>query len=437
MLLYFQCAAPIRIPVAPKSTVMPTEQLAEKPLETEEARIFLGRQPIYDAERNVCAYELLYRDGGAARGAMVDDAHAATAQVVVNYLLELGVGEVTRGKPAFVNFSREGLEGELVGLLPAADVVIEVLEDVQPDAALVARVQELSERGFQIALDDFIYHPKWEPLLRIADIVKVELMDRTDMQVRNTVRKLRRHDVRLLAEKVETHEQFEKCRELGFEMFQGYFLCRPEMLSGARLPANRLALFELVAKTQQVDVNVNDIEDLLKRDAYLSVRLLRMVNSAHYALPSEVSSIRQAIVLLGLERLSCLAATLMLTRVDDKPPEIVRTATCRAYFCESLARATGKSQVGMFFLTGLCSTLDALFDRPLDAIFASVPLDEEIARGVMKHEGSCGAALKAALAYEIGDWERARFENLEEWRLSRIYWDALRQTDEIMAVLKD
>lgn len=396
--------------------------------------IYVGRQPIYDRDLNVYAYELLYR-GGEHNQADFPDGDTATSQVILNTFLDIGLNQIVGHHPAFINMTRNFLVGTSPLPLPPERVVLEILEDIDIDPELVAAISALAASGYRIALDDFVYHDTLRPLVEVADIIKIDLMalDRTGLKEHVSI--LQNNDAILLAEKVETQEDYEFCRELGFDLFQGFFFCRPNVIKGQRIPANRLATLQLLSALQQPDSEVKELEKIISQDVSLSYRLLRLINSAFYSPARPIESIRQAVVYLGSSAIKNWATLLSLAKIENKPDELITTALVRAKMCELFAQEVAQKNQDSFFTVGLFSTLDAMIDAPMDEIISSLPLAEEITAALLRHEGSAGQALACVLAYEHGDWEQVEFEGLDSDKIQNIYLQAVTWADELTSAI--
>lgn len=261
--------------------------------------IFVGRQPIYDRQLKVVGYELLFRSYEADHAEFVDG-DRATSQVILNTFTEIGLERLVGNGLAFINLTRSFILGEYPPPLAKHRVVLEILEKIPVDKELIEALRVLSARGYQLALDDVVDPHDVGQLLDIADFVKLDLAAVERGRLEEHVTTLRQRKVKLLAEKVETQDVFELCRDLGFDYFQGYFLCRPNVVRGQRMPATRLAIMRLLAKLQVPDIEFGRLEEIVRHDISLSYKLLRLINSAFYARPTEIKSIRQALTLLGI-----------------------------------------------------------------------------------------------------------------------------------------
>ncbi|NOZ05950.1 MAG: HDOD domain-containing protein [Chloroflexi bacterium] len=390
--------------------------------------IFVGRQPIFNRRLNVVGYELLFRKFGASEANVVDG-DLATSQVILNTFMEIGLDRLVGDGLAFINLTRRFLIEE--SRLPAMPgrVVLEVLEDIEVDEALVKALRRLSRQGYQIALDDVVHPEDVSPLLEIADIVKVDLLAVDRDCLEEYVATLRAYNVRLLAEKVETYEDIELCQDLGFGYFQGFFLSRPKVVSGRRMPASRLTIVRMLAELQNPYIEFGELEEIVRQDVSLSYKLLRLINSAFFSLPTKITTIRQALTLLGIEQVQAWLSLLLLSKVDDKPSALITTAMTRAKMCELLATASNEPAPETDFIVGLFSVLDALLDLPMEEIVATLPLSNEVTAALLKSQGHLGAALNCVRAYERGDWDAVSYslltpEDIRDAYLESLDWTA-------------
>lgn len=386
--------------------------------------IYVGRQPIYDAGLKVYGYELLFR-AGDTDAANVVDGDSATSQVIVNTFMEIGLDAIVGQHLAFINLTRSFFVENSTQVLPPERVILEVLEDIEPDTELQEGLRRLSEQGYRIALDDFIYHESLRPLVELADLVKIDIMDMDRATITEHVEQLKPYKVPLLAEKVETLEEFEFCKQLGFDYFQGYFFCKPNVVKSQRMPSNRLATLRLLSRIQDPQVDAKDLEELIAQDVTLSYKILRYINSAASGLPRQVESIHQAVVLLGLDTIKTWVTLLSLTSIEDKPIELLVTAMVRAKMCEELARAAKLDNTDSYFTVGLFSALDAMMDRPLPELLDELPLAAPVREALLEQEGHLGQALRCVLAYERADWRQAHCASLGMNRVRDAYFTAV------------
>ncbi len=366
--------------------------------------IFIARQPIYDRHLRVYAYELLYRSS-ELNEAVIKDGDDATSQVLINALMEIGLPELVGEALAFINLTRQHIIQGLPSSLVRDKIVLEVLEDVTPDAALISALKALKQAGYTIALDDFIYAEDKHPLVELADIVKLDILALPGAALADQVKTLRPLGVQLLAEKVETPEQYEYCKALGFDYFQGYFFCKPHIVKGTRTSTSRMAIMQLLTKLQNPNLELGELQDLILQDVSLSYRILRYINSAHFSIGKKIESMQQAISLLGLNTIKTWVSILAMSSIDDKPYELILTSLIRARMCELLSADTSISAENAFTV-GLFSTLDAFIDQTLETILAALPLTDTLHDALLHNRGELGQLLTLTLNYERGQWQK-------------------------------
>jgi c-di-GMP phosphodiesterase len=370
------------------------------------ADVLVARQPIFDRHLDAVGYELLFR-GGFADQALVVDPEGATATVMLNSLTEIGVERLVGSKPAWINVSRDFIVEGYARLLPSHLFVVEVLEGQTVDGPLVAAARALRGAGHRLALDDFVYDETLEPLLELAGVVKVDLLALGRDRFQSEVERLRLRGVPVLAEKLETYEDYAFCAQLGCDLFQGYFFCRPQIIRGDRVEANKLSVLKLLASLQESSVELHDLERTIGTDPRLSYRLLRYINSAFFGLEQQVRSIGQAVALLGIENLTRWATLSLFTMIEDKPAELTLTALARARFCELAADHLNSIAQSEMFTVGLLSVLDALLDMPMTDALEEIPLAPDILAALIDHSGPRGQALDCVVTLEGGDLGRA------------------------------
>ena len=397
--------------------------------ETDSREIFIGRQPIFNRELVLYGYELLFRTSELGR-ANIADANQATAQVIINALTEFGLDNVVGDVPAFINMTHDFLVGKNPLPLQPDKVVLEILETTIIDEQLIQGVNRLSEQGFTIALDDFVYSEKWEPLLKLAKIIKVEVPALDDVELSAYVVNLRRHNVRLLAEKVETEEEFEKLRDMGYDLFQGYFLAKPKVLRSNRVPTNKLTIMQLLLELNDKEADVDRLEQIISRDVAMSYRILRYINSAYFALARKVESIREAIVYVGMNNIRRWASLLVMSGFNDRPDELLRMAMIRARMCERIAEKTGQKDTDSFFTVGLFSVLESLLRLPMRSIVDELPLSQEMQSALQDRTGRMGRVLECVLACEQSICEQLDYSPLSRIQLRDVYLEAIAWSNE-------
>ncbi|MEA2428214.1 MAG: hypothetical protein QOF37_1842, partial [Thermoleophilaceae bacterium] len=349
--------------------------------------VYVARQPIFDGQLELWGYELLFRRANE-NTAVVGDHDAATSTVVINAFTEIGLENLVGDHAAWLNVSRDFVVSKLPLTLPPKRIVLELLEDQSVDDELLDALTQLRALGYTIALDDFTWDEEHAPLIEHVGIVKIDVLARSEAQIADDVERLRRPGVMLLAEKVETREQYRRALDLGFDLAQGYFFCQPEIVSARGIAPNRLAIVQLVGALQDPQINLGTVEHLISRDVALSYRLLRYINSAFFGLRREVASVGRAVALLGLENIKRWATLTAFAGVDEKPRELITTALVRARFCESAGAHFGEHNTEQLFTLGLFSVVDALMDAPMPEVLRSIPFPEEMTHALVAGHGA-------------------------------------------------
>ncbi len=389
--------------------------------------VFVGRQPIFNKDLGVYAYELLFRSGDQSNHAVILGGDSATAQVVLNAFMEIGLTNLVGEHKAFLNFTEGFLVRENIPLFPSAQLVIEVLETVKPTPAVVKAVEHLRGLGYTIALDDFFYTDEYKPLVALADIIKIDIINVGAKNLVNHIRSIRATNerVRLLAERVETRDQFEYCKSLGMDYFQGYFFAKPQIIKGQRLPSNKMAILNLLASVYDPDVDMSDLAAIVGRDVGLSHKLLSFVKTYPGNQDIQINSIKDAVLRFGLQKLQSWVSVLLLSGMDDKPSELFNTALLRARFMELLAEKGKCAMRDTFFMVGLFSCLDALMDTAMIEALAAMTISDEAKAALTKNEGVIGQALTCALAIERGDIAKTAFLDINPGDISALYMQAM------------
>ena len=399
--------------------------------------ILLARQPIYDASLNVVAFELLYR-AISPDSAEIRNGDEASSRVLLSAFGGAGIMDITDGKPAYINFTKH-----LIINPPPVDpqhLVIEVLEDVLVTPELLDSVRRLRAQGYRIALDDFQHHPSLEPLVELADIVKLDVLELGEVKLRAEVRQLRNYPVRLLAEKIESWEMYNQCVDLGFSFFQGFFLARPQLLHGRRSAPARPAIAALMAQLADPGIGIPELTTTVSADPVLSFNLIRLVNSPMYRRSQPIESVREAIFALGVERVRGWCYLVALAGIGGKPSELTRIAMRRARFCELLGEIATGAVPGRCFTAGILSTLDAFMDAELGELLASLALSGEMHAALLAREGCMGVVLDTALAFETGSWARVPWSilaahGIDQLAAERAYLDSLHWVSETLGAI--
>jgi EAL and modified HD-GYP domain-containing signal transduction protein len=371
--------------------------------------VFVARQPIFDSAGAVSAYELLYRRNSRDNWAAGANADAMASDVIVHSFLNIGMERMTDGRRAFLNFTRDMLTSGVYQLFDPNAVVIELLETVLPEPEVVRACEGLVRAGYTFALDDFVFGEAFRPLLELATIVKLDVLGKSDDELRRLACAMEPYEVTLLAERVETSEVRRQCAELGFELFQGYFFARPEILSRRELSTDQLTIIRLMNVLRDPRSTDTAVEEAFRGDLSLSYKLLRAVNSAAMG-GRGIESISHAVRLTGRNELHKWMALLLLSSVTAQggtDAERARIAVQRARFCELLASASGKSAAaGASFMVGLFSLLDAILQVPMSDLLDRLDLATEVRDALLNRSGPLSDALVLAEAYEHAEWER-------------------------------
>ncbi|ESP94428.1 MULTISPECIES: EAL and HDOD domain-containing protein [Pseudoalteromonas] len=395
-------------------------------------KVFVARQAIFNRKKHVVAYELLFRDGTKNSFPNVAE-NAATAKLIMDNQLNLGTRYLTSGKKALINIGEDSLNQELAQFLPADDVILELLETIPPTSANYEKVRQLFHSNYRLALDDFNYSKEWEPFLKLARLVKFDLVETPLEQIEPLVNQLKkRKNLKLLAEKVETEEEFITARNMGFSFFQGYFFAKPTMIAQNDIEINYAIVMLIYAEALKPNMNIPKIAELFAQDTALAYKLLRLINSGVFPIKNRIESLKQALVYLGHERIIKFVNLIMTAHVaETKPTELTRLSIVRSRFCELLSRQVAPSLTSMSFLTGLFSLLDAILDKPMDVVVERLPFPELLRDALVGEPNTLFYILNIVKAYESGSWWAMQEactmlnisdENLPEFHAQAVSW---------------
>lgn len=393
----------------------------------------MARQPILTREEQVFGYELLFRDG-VENYFRAKDLEAAARSTLDSSLL-LGLDVLCGGRRAFVNCTRDVLVRDFLMILPSSHTVAEILETVEPDDQVLAACQRLKENGYMIALDDFVENDPRGALTDFADIIKVDVRNTTPAQRAAMVKKYGPWRCRMLAEKVETWQEFVETRNAGFLYFQGYFFQRPEVVSTKEIPVNQMSYLRMLQAVSQPELNHKEIENVIKSEASLCYRLLRYMNSVAFSFNMEIHSVRHALSLLGEREVrKWVRLIAMIGAGKNKSSELVLSALVRARFCELLAPKITHGDSDLFFM-GLLSVMDALLELPMTRIVEMIPLDHETKAVLSGGVSILRPVYQLMLARESGEWEQAvalqKQLHLDEADVAQAYWQAIKWAREM------
>jgi EAL and modified HD-GYP domain-containing signal transduction protein len=367
--------------------------------------IFLGRQPILDRDQRIVAYELLFRTANTSSVIVTDDMQA-TASVIQYAFSEMGVQTVLGTQLGFINVSADMLLSDMMELLPKAQVVLELLETIIVTEAVIERCRVLKQQGFMLALDDFVFADSHRPLLALVDIVKVDLLQHDRSQLQGVINQLKPWPVKLLAEKVDSAEQASYCHSLGFDLFQGYYFARPSVLTSKRADPSQLALIRLLGLVLS-DADTQQVEQVFKQHPSLTYNLMRLVNSVASGVRHNITSVSQAIMVLGRKQLQRWLQLLLFTLQAGAPypsPLLLLAAT-RGKMMELLAMKQQRNAdyCDEAFMAGILSLIETLIDKPLADIVDELNLGERLAAALLRREGEMGRLLQLVESVEQPD----------------------------------
>ncbi|MEA3286993.1 MAG: HDOD domain-containing protein [Candidatus Marinimicrobia bacterium] len=399
--------------------------------------LIVGRQPILDQNGVTFGYELLYRgDVDHAFDSLHED--EATSHVINNSFYNTEFGSLTSGKKSFINFTTQLILDEMWRVLPKQQVVIEFLENIKPTAEIITAAEMIKSQGYTLALDDFEYAPELEPLIELADIIKVDFTISDMHTVEQLAKTYLPQGKILLAEKVETLKEFKASRDWGYTLFQGYFFAEPEIIESEQIPESKASKLQLMQKIHKQDIDFGELVDVLKTDPSLTMKLLKYINSVSMGIRHEITNLRQALALIGLVNFKKWATVLTMASIsDDKPKELMKLSLLRGRFCEILSEELGlEDQSSEYFLTGIFSLMDAAFNKPMETIVADLPLSDEIIDTLLGNETKIQNVLKLSQLLEtdgeIDDQLRLLNNKISQSKLFDANRDAITWADEIL-----
>jgi len=399
--------------------------------------IFVGRQPIYNPNLGVFAYELLFRadkDINTSHAAISGD--SATSQVILNTFFEMGLENVVGRQFACINLGENYNLWKEIPLIEPERIILDIPQNLSVNKESLAAVKALKDSGYTLALNDFGNDSSMYELLDYINIIRLDVLNLGLNGIKQNLKQYKKNTISLLADKVENLDDFDELVNLGFDYFQGYFLSHPKIVSSKSLPNNKLSIMNLIATLNNEETEVDDIERVIDRDAQLSYKLLKLINSAGFGLRAQVDSMRHAITMLGKQQLASWASLMALGSLNDRPPEMIHICMIRAKTCELLAEAAGIKTTNRYFTVGLLSALDIIMERKLSTILKPLPLAEDVLNALLNHEGILGEALKSALAFELSEWDKVCFQKLEKIQLVKINLQAFKWANEIASALK-
>ncbi|PIE20594.1 MAG: signal protein [Neptuniibacter caesariensis] len=397
--------------------------------------LLLARQPVFNKSLDVVAYLLLYRSQEEGAAKTIND-HLATSSVILNTYASICEDGEVRSLPCYIKLTDKTLMAEDFPELPKEHFILEILGHSRITPEFIERIRVLSQQGYRLALSDYKPDPKYVPLLNLIHILKLDVQRIGIDALPEIVKNLRPYHLELLADKVETKEELRKCHELGFTLFQGYFLSRPEPVKGKKLGSSKVLLMQMMVELQNPQATAQSVEQIVINDPLLTYRILRVVNSAAFTLNREVESLSHAISLLGFDQIRKWVSLFLVTDTQEKPEELTRSMLARGRMCELLAEMLGRDRPINNFITGLFSKLDVLLDMELSELLEQVPLHHDIKAALLNRSGELGQILDQVCHYEEGDFESMDLL-LDQSFYEAAYRHSLTWSQQVMQTLSD
>ena len=400
--------------------------------------IFVARQPVFSGKKKVFGYELLFRNSLENMFPNIDG-NKATSTVLSNTFFSFGLHEILAGKPGLINFTRELLIQRTPLLFPKEHIIIEVLENIEPDPQVIESLQAFKQQGFRIALDDFVYDPKFNPMISLCSMIKFDLMATPLETLKPIIADIQaRHHLTLLAEKVETYEEFELAKEMGFGLFQGYFFAKPEILSKKEISTNQISKMKLINEVGQKNINMVKVEELIKNDLSVSFKLLKFINSAYFHRPTPIDTIKDAMIFIGVEELKKFISVVVVSDLgENKPDELIRVSMIRARMCEQCGGILKTHfTTEELFTIGLFSSMDAILDRSMADILSNITFSDRIKNALLGKDKQYRQLHTLVTSFEKGQWDQDLFTLMEGKKiiakLPQFYRDSLQMADSFL-----
>lgn len=397
--------------------------------------IFVARQPIFTRKKNVFGYEMLFRNGLENSFPNIDG-DTATSKVLSNTFFSFDLNEILGKKPGLINFTKELILQKTPLLFPKEHIIIEVLEDIEPDKKIISALSQFKKAGFRIALDDFIYDKKFIPMIELCSIIKFDLVATPLHTLEHIVKDIQsNYRITLLAEKVETYEEFETAKKMGFALFQGYFFSKPEILSKKDISSTQISKLKLINEMGKTKLNLTKIEQLIKMDVSVSFKLLKFINSAYFNRPSSIDTIKDAMTYLGTDELKKFINVVAVSGLNEsKPDELVKFSMIRARMCELCATVlTTHFTSEELFTIGLFSRMDAMMDMSMENILGNITFSNKIKTALLGNDPQCTKILSIIESVEKGNWEHDVFSRMAGSKIIKklpgFYLDSIKMAD--------
>lgn len=397
-------------------------------------KVYTARQAILNRKKQVVAYELLFRDGPKNSFPQIDS-YAATAKLLLDSHFNQGLDKITSGKPALINYPEQAILDMAPTLLPADIAMIEILEDVTPSPEVYEACRQMFHQGYKLILDDFQYSEEWEPFLKLVRLVKFDITVTSFEEIKELLPQFKHYKkLKLLAEKIETEDEFNQAKGLGFDYFQGYFFCKPQIVEQNDVSNNDNVLVAMYQEILKPNVNYTKLSHFFERDTSLAYKLLKFVNSGLFPVNDPISSLKQALVYLGEVQVKKFVTMLVTAHfAQHKPEELTKMSIIRARFCESLAKKVLPTRCEEAFLTGLFSLLEAIFDKPMSYLAEQLPITEDCKQALLDKENQLHDILTIVKAYESASWSQMRRAcakfNFQQELLPDLYGESVHWAD--------
>lgn len=397
--------------------------------------VFVARQPLFNRIEQVFGYEILYRNNQINEFPNFDG-DQATADVIINSFLNIGIEKLSDGKPCFINFTENLLELQLPTYFQPRDLVIEILETVEPSPKIINICMELKNLGYKIALDDYTLDTTNKfalDLLMLSDMVKIDFRETSESERQELEGLAKLHNKEMVAEKLETKEEYDKARNSGYHYFQGYYFSKPAILSSHDVPTYIHTYLEILELIRQENPDIDRISNLIEQDISLSYKLLKLINTLGFGLKRKVTNIRQAIIYIGLLELQkwlCILAVRERNSGNGISNELMQNCLIRSKMCEYVAKLIpGREETGSFFLTGMFSLMDVILNVPLEKVLSELPLDEIIIATLSGEKTIYRDVLDLVIASETADWKKiatgCKELEIEEKELFKAYAESI------------
>lgn len=398
------------------------------------------RQPIFDYNEKLFAYKLLFQDMQESSYS-TDDRDKAAYSVIANSLLLMNFDNLTSGKPVFIEFTANLLKEELPTVFLPDKVIVDLPEDLELDESALLKCLKLKKSGFLFSFENYNLHSKLDPFLMLADIVKINLKNVSVEEQKNIFKRLSALKVRFLAQEVDSVKRFKQAKANGYTYFQGNFFTKPIILHSRDIPVDKINYLRLLQAINQPEINFHETELIIKANISLSYKLLKYVNSSSFELRTDISSIRQALTILGEKEIKKWFSLIILNSIGaEKTDELVLTSCCRASFGELIAfKLKLDNKSSDIFLMGLLSLIDTLLNRPLDEILSELPISEDIKQALLGTENIYRDIYDLTLYYENANWNKFRYLaaklQLDETQIPQLYLDSLERTNLLLGII--